>query len=244
MAPTIGITAWPRSVDLLGTPQPNQTVPTSYVSSVTRAGGVPVLLPTVDEEHIDDLLATVDAVVLTGGGDVAPDRYGSPVDPETDRVDPRRDRFDVAVARRLLERRTPTLAVCRGLQIVNVACGGSLHQHVPTHRCLEQPKDTAHEVTVAPTSRLAAITGTERLGVNSLHHQAVADLGDGLVVTARADDGLVEALEVVGDDHLVAVQWHPELLRDRPQHLGLFEDLVQRATPRPPPPTRSPSLHQ
>jgi putative glutamine amidotransferase len=232
MAPTIGITAWPRAVDLLGMPQPNQTVPTAYVSSVTRSGGVPVLLPTVDEDRIDDLLATVDAVILTGGGDVAPDRYGSAPEPETDRVDPRRDRFDIAVARRVLDRRTPTLAVCRGLQIVNVARGGSLHQHVPSHRCLDRPKDTAHQITVTPTSRLARITGTERLAVNSLHHQSVEVVGSGLEVTGRGDDGIVEAVECTDDDHLVAVQWHPELLRHRPDHLALFEDLVDRAAHR------------
>jgi putative glutamine amidotransferase len=229
MAPTIGITAWPRPVDLLGTPQSNQTVPTSYVSSVTRAGGVAVLLPVVADDDIDGMLDAVDGVVLTGGGDIAPDRYGTEQEPETDRVDPRRDRFDLAVTERLLERRTPTLAVCRGLQILNIATGGTLHQHVPTHTRLDVPKQTAHEVTVEPGTRLAGIVGAARLAVNSLHHQAVDQVGDGLRASARADDGIVEGLERIDDDHIHGVQWHPELLRDRPDHLALFEELVHRS---------------
>ncbi|MFA9566423.1 MAG: gamma-glutamyl-gamma-aminobutyrate hydrolase family protein, partial [Acidimicrobiales bacterium] len=126
MAPIVGITAWPRAVDLLGTPQPNQTVPTSHVSSIRRAGGTPVLLPVVPDDGIDDLLDAVDGVVLTGGGDLQPARYGADIEPETDRVDPDRDRFDLAVMDRVLARRTPALAVCRGIQILNVAAGGVL----------------------------------------------------------------------------------------------------------------------
>jgi putative glutamine amidotransferase len=231
MAPIIGITSWPRPVDLLGTPQPNQTVPTAYVSSVRRAGGVAVLLPVVPEDGIDDLLDAVDGVVLSGGGDLDPERYDAEAAPETDRVDPFRDRFDLALTERTLARRTPTLAVCRGIQILNVAAGGTLLQDVPSHRCLDRPKASAHGVEIAAESRLAAVVGAARLDVNSLHHQGIDRLGDGLVVTATADDGLVEALEREDDDHLVAVQWHPELLRDRPPHLALFADLVARSDP-------------
>lgn len=229
MAPVIGITSWPRPVDLLGTPQPNQTVPTSYVSSVRRAGGVAVLLPVVEESGIDDLLGAVDGVVLTGGGDIEPERYDVAAAPETDRVDPFRDRFDLALTERVLERRTPALAVCRGLQVLNVAAGGTLLQDVPTHRCLDRPKDAAHAVEVASGTRLADAVGASRLDVNSLHHQGVDRVGDGLVVTATADDGLVEALEPQAGDHVLAVQWHPELMRDRAEHLALFADLVARS---------------
>lgn len=229
MAPIVGITAWPRPVDLLGTPQPNQTVPTSYVSSIRRAGGIPVLLPVAPDDGIDDLLDAVDGVVLTGGGDLQPARYGADIEPETDRVDPDRDRFDLAVMDRVLARRTPALAVCRGIQILNVAAGGTLNQHVPTHTCLDRPKDTAHEVEIVAGTRLATVLGPGRFEVNSLHHQGIDRVGDGLIVSARAPDGLVEGLEPVDRDHLLAVQWHPELLRTRPEHLALFEDLVARS---------------
>ena len=229
MPPIIGITTWPRPVDLLGTPQHNQTVPTSYVSSVRRAGGTPVLLPVAPDDAVDDLLDAVDGVVLTGGGDLEPARYDAEIAPETDRVDPDRDRFDLTVTARVLDRHTPTLAICRGMQILNVAAGGTLCQHVPAHTRLDRPKDTAHEIDVVEGTRLAAVLGPGRFRVNSLHHQGIERVGDGLVVSATADDGLVEGLEPA-DDHLLAVQWHPELLRTRPEHLALFEDLVARST--------------
>jgi putative glutamine amidotransferase len=229
MAPIIGITAWPRPADLLGTPQHNQTVPTSYVSSVRRAGGTPVLLPVAPDDVIDDLLDAVDGVVLTGGGDLDPARYGASRADATDRVDPDRDRFDLAVVLRVLDRRTPALAVCRGIQVLNVAAGGTLTQHVPSHTHLDLPKETSHRVDVVERTRLAGVVGAGPFEVNSLHHQGIDVVGDDLVVTATAEDGLVEGLERAGDDHLLAVQWHPELLRHRPDHLALFEDLVERS---------------
>lgn len=231
MAPIVGITSWPRPVDLLGTPQPNQTVPTSYVSSVRRAGGTAVLLPVVPDDEIDDLLDAVDGLVLTGGGDIEPLRYECATAPETDRIDTHRDRFDLALTTRVLARRTPALAVCRGVQILNVVAGGTLHQHVPTHTCPDRPKDTVHPVDVVPGTRLAAVVGAaRRLAVNSLHHQAIDRVGEGLVVTGTAPDGLVEGLERADDDHVHGVQWHPELLRTRPEHLALFVDLVERSS--------------
>jgi gamma-glutamyl-gamma-aminobutyrate hydrolase PuuD len=231
MAPIIGITAWPRHADLLGSPQHNQTVPTSYVSSVRRAGGTAVVLPVVPDDEVDDLLDAVDGVVLTGGGDLDPASYGAERAAETDRVDPDRDRFDSTVTLRVLERHTPALAVCRGIQILNVVAGGTLDQHVPRHTHLDLPKDTAHEVEVVAGTRLAAVVGPGPFEVNSLHHQGIDRVGGDLLVTATADDGLVEGLERVDDGHILAVQWHPELLRHRPEHLALFEDLVERATP-------------
>ena len=230
MAPIIGISSWPRPVDLLGTPQRNQTVPTSYVSSVSRAGGVPVLLPVVPEEEIDPLLDAVHGLVLTGGGDLDPGGYDAESAPETDRVDPYRDRFDLALTARVLDRRTPTLAICRGIQILNVAAGGTLCQHVPSHTRLDRPKEAVHDVDVVDRTRLSAIVGPGSFAVNSLHHQCVDRIGAGLRVSATADDGIIEGLERDGDDHVHAVQWHPELLRHRPEHLSLFEELVERSS--------------
>lgn len=229
MAPVIGITSWPRPVDMLGFDQPNDTVPISYVSSVRRAGGLPVLLPVTPEDQLDELLDAVDGIVLSGGGDLDPARYGVEPAPETDRIDPRRDRFDLALTQRVLERRTPALAVCRGIQVLNVLRGGTLHQHLPSHRLLDRPKEPGHPVLVTAGTRLAGAVGAGALEVNSLHHQGLDRLGQGLVPVAVADDGLVEAVELDSDDHLLAVQWHPELLRHLPLHLALFADLVERS---------------
>lgn len=223
MKPRIGITTWPRPVDVDGRPEPNETVPHAYVRAVQKAGGLPLLLPVVDD--VDDLLASVDGVIVTGGGDVDPARYGAPPHPETGGVDPARDQFDTVLWNRLLDGGIPTLGVCRAVQILNVVRGGTLHQHLPEHRL----GDGLHPATIEPGSRLAAVVGATELEVNSLHHQGVDRVGEGLVVTARSPDGAVEALEVDGAPHVLAVQWHPELLRYRPEQLALFEDLVSRS---------------
>ena len=223
MKARIGITTWPRPVDVDGAPEPNETVPHAYVRAVHKAGGLPLLLPVLDD--VGDLLAAVDGVVVTGGGDVDPARYGAEPHPETGGIDPARDDFDTVLWNELLARRIPTLGVCRAVQILNVVRGGTLHQHLPAHRL----GNGLHPVTVQPDSRLAEVVGTTELEVNSLHHQGVDRVGDGLVVTARSGDGGVEALEVEGAPHVLAVQWHPELLRYRPEQLALFEDLVSRS---------------
>lgn len=223
MKPRIGLTTWPRAVDVDGTPEPNETVPRAYVRSIEKVGGLPLLLPVTDD--VDDLLDAVDGIIVTGGGDVDPARYGEAAAPETDGVDERRDEFDLALWRRILDRRMPALGICRGVQVLNVAFGGTLHQHLPEHRL----GDGLHPVTVEPSSRLAAVLGTTSIEANSLHHQAVARVGEGLRVTATSAEGGVEALEVDGHPEVLAVQWHPELLRHVPAQLALFDDLVSRS---------------
>ena len=201
-----------------------------YVKAVHRAGATPVILPVVDPADVDGLLDAVVAVVITGGRDVDPASYGHDADARCGPVDPRRDASDLAIARAVVARDFPTLAVCRGIQVLNVALGGTLDQHVDDHMRLEQYNVDAHEVTIEPDSRLAAIVGTTTLGVNTLHHQVVAGLGDGVRVVARNEDDQIEGIEVEGAPNVLAVQWHPELLRHRPEHLALFAQLVARAS--------------
>jgi putative glutamine amidotransferase len=222
--PRIGITSWPRPAGT--TPEASDTVPRAYVRAVERAGGLPILLPLVDPTDVEELLGAVDGVVVTGGGDVDPARYGAEPHPETGSIDPARDAFDTALWNGLLADGMPVLGICRAIQILNVALGGTLHQHVPDHRL----GDGFHLVEVG--SRLAEVIGAPTTDVNSLHHQSIDRLADGLTVTARAADGGVEAVEVDGHPQVLAVQWHPELLRHRPDQLALFEDLVSRASSR------------
>lgn len=225
--PRIGLTSWPRLVDQQGTPEPNDTVPRAYVRAVRKAGGIPLLLPLLDPDDVDDLLAAVDGIVVTGGGDVDPRRYGEDPADELWGVDSARDEFDQVLWRRLLDRPFPVLGVCRGAQTLNVALGGSLVQHLDGH---PNQADDRHTAEIDPRSRLARIVGSGTLEVNSLHHQAIDRAGTGVIVTARTTDGIVEAIEIEGAPHVLAVQWHPELLRHVPEHLALFGDLIERAS--------------
>jgi putative glutamine amidotransferase len=210
--PRIGITSWPRPIAIGSVQEPNETVPRAYVRSVVKAGGLPILLPVLGSESIDDVLDTVDGIVVAGGGDVDPLSYGEELAPETTDVDAERDAFDIALWRAIIEHNVPTLGVCRGMQILNVALGGTLVQHVEGHR------GGGHGI---------RFTDGRHVEVNSLHHQAIDRLGDGLTAIAHADDGVVEAVTI---DGLLAVQWHPELLRHEPAHLALFGQVVERAS--------------
>jgi gamma-glutamyl-gamma-aminobutyrate hydrolase PuuD len=193
-----------------------------------------VVLPVTDPENVPTMLSAVQGVVLTGGGDVQPSLYGATPEPETHNVDPRRDAFDIALVRGALEHDVPVLAICRGMQVANVALGGTLVQHVPgvTGQHHDQHKrghEAVHKVKVEPDSHLAEALGETELEVNSIHHQAVLEAAPGSRPVAWADDGTVEAFEVPGNRHFVAVQWHPELLEDWPEQQGLFRQLVSRA---------------
>lgn len=164
-------------------------------------------------------LDAIDGLVLTGGTDVNPARYGEARAPKSDDPDDPRDEFEISLIEQVLSEGLPILAICRGIQSLNVALGGSLIQHLPTtarHR-VRNPDDApgrhaaAHSVNVAPGSRLASILGGEgEFPVNSRHHQAVGRVADALVVSGLADDGVIEAVEMPGDAFVVAVQWHPE----------------------------------
>jgi len=210
-------------------------LPHSYLDAVRRAGAEPVV---VDPQpwtraEADALLARVDALVLTGGPDVAPARYGEAPHPSTYGLDDDADAGEIELALAAVERDVPTLAICRGIQVLNVALGGSLHQHIvddpgvaPHGRPGEAGGQYEHDVTIEGGTLLAKVLGTERARCACHHHQAVARLGTGLRVTARAADGIVEGLELDGSP-LLAVQWHPEdTAAADPAQQRLFDWLV------------------
>ncbi len=193
----------------------------SYPDCVALAGGLPVEL--TRSADIDAVVSRMDGIVLTGGADLDPTGYGADFHPETIGVEPERDRFEIAVFEAALRHRVPVLAVCRGLQVVNVARGGTLVQHLEpgvdgvtlTHAAWNQPAHAlVHPVETANGSVAATIYGPTTM-VNSLHHQAAGLLGAGLVATAWSPDGVVECLELAGFD-VFAVQWHPELVTAQP----------------------------
>jgi gamma-glutamyl-gamma-aminobutyrate hydrolase PuuD len=232
--PLVGISAYPRRTELPIGPVLLHTASRFYVDAVSRAGGLPVVLPVLDPAEAPELVGAVQGLVLTGGGDVEPSRYGAAPASETWGVDPARDAFEEALLRAALEREVPVLATCRGMQVVNVALGGTLVQHVPAvtgqdHSQEPRWREGVHKLKVEPDSHLAEALGTVELDVNSLHHQAVLEPAPGLRAVAWAEDGTVEAIELDGNHRLVAVQWHPELLEDWPEQQGLFRQLVAEA---------------
>jgi putative glutamine amidotransferase len=213
-----------------------------YYEAVAAAGGTPVLLPPLSSpEHAARALEVVDALVFPGGGDLPPEEYGaSPVEcPRYVPVDPGRLRAGrellVAAARSL----RPVLGVCYGHQLLNVVLGGDMVQDIPLlvagslDHAASGAVDSEHEVTLEPRSRLAELVGSERVRVNSAHHQSVGRAGAGLRIVARSSDGIVEAVEAEDPSHfLVGVQWHPERLGPGPAGLRLFEALVEAARER------------
>jgi putative glutamine amidotransferase len=224
------ITSITRNVSTLGVDMPNATIHHRFGELVEQAGGVPIY---ADHHAAPDALAdNFDAVVINGGGDVAPARYGATRHPRTYGVEERRDEFEIDLVRAAAARGVPVLGICRGIQLVNVALGGTLVQHVPEavgrdHMCADALDQRVHEVVLARGSRLAALYGRDRLSVNSIHHQAVGRPGPGLRVTATALDGTAEGIES-RDGRILGVQWHPELLAEPAarEHLPLFRWLL------------------
>jgi putative glutamine amidotransferase len=203
-----------------------------YVKAVRKAGGLPVLLPVLAPGDAASVLDMVDALIVTGGGDVDPANYGADAGPELGPTDPVRDAADLAITRAAVESNTPTLATCRGIQVLNVALGGTLVQHIDEHMRIDMYNEDVHAVDIDPASRLATILGTETLGVNSMHHQIIDRLGPGVRAVAHNHDGHIEAIEIDAAPAVLGVQWHPEMLRHRSDHLALFEDLVRQVVSR------------
>jgi len=202
-------------------------VPADYVRGVVRAGGAPVLVP--PGADIDATLEVVSGIVFTGGSDLDPSLYGADAHPETNGIVRERDDFELSLMRAALERDMPMLAICRGSQVLNVALGGDLEQHVPDRVHADTHKQvngvfTEHDVSVLDGTRLASLLG-DRHDVKSHHHQGFGSLGAGLRESARAPDGTVEALEDPSRRFTVGVLWHPEAGED----LALFEALVAEA---------------
>jgi putative glutamine amidotransferase len=207
-----------------------QKLDRNYVRSVERAGGIPVLLPFVRmaaEARV--LLERLDAVVFTGGPDIDPSRWGERKHPKAELLHPDREASDFLVIAEALRQDKPALFICCGHQELNVALGGSLHQHVYDLPGIgKHSKGATHEVELADGTRTREILGTARPTVNSWHHQAIRDVGRGLVVSARSQDGLVEGVESPKHRFAVAVQWHPERMQDDPRQQSLFRALLSK----------------
>ena len=211
-------------------------LPASYADAVVRAGGTPVLLPPVQE--LFAVVDRLDGLILSGGGDLAPSRYGQPAHETMYMVDGGRDSAELALARHAAEQQLPCLCICRGIQVLNVALGGTLIPHLPervgdglSHR-VPPRRPAFHEVQLEADSRLARAVDGGPVFVASWHHQSVDGIAPGLRVVARAADGVVEAIEMDTHPWLVAVQWHPEITAAHdPQQQALFDALVEAATP-------------
>ena len=228
MRPVVGITSYAQEASWGVWHVPAALVPLAYVDAVERAGGRALVVPPA-EEDVEETLDVLDGIVFSGGADVDPARYGAEAHPESDTPQTRRDAGELALLSASLERDMPTLAICRGAQLLNVARGGDLVQHLPEHVGSDDHKRIPGEFAVHPVeikagSRLAAIVGPGPQ-VTSHHHQALGTVGDGLVETAWAADGTLEAVEDPALRFAVGVQWHPEAGEDA----RLFEALVEQA---------------
>jgi len=217
-------------------PQPEMALGMVYARAVERAGGLPVVLPPVGHDAVPLLVDRLAGVCLSGGPDLDPAAYASERHAELGVVEPALDAFEMAVTRRADALGLPLLGICRGCQTLNVARGGSLHQHLPdvtdgsiVHRQTVSGRTPTHAVRIEPESRLAQVVGQDTLQVNSFHHQAVDRLGKGLRAVAWAPDGVVEGIEGSGPDFLLGVQWHVETLVEHAPHARLFEALVAEA---------------
>lgn len=199
-----------------------------YSDAVHRAGGLPVVMPPTDDvDVIDSTVDRCDAMVLLGGGDVCPSSYGQTERARLFGVNEFIDRFEIAAIRRAISRDIPVLAICRGHQVLNVALGGTLIQHLDS---TDDHRDTMHDVQLVPGSKVALAMGTHEPLVHSFHHQAIDALGDGLTVVGTYRDGTIEAVEHSTASWVLGVQWHPEdTAEDDPAHQGLFDELVRRA---------------
>jgi len=237
--PLIGCTTYRKTVDESSPINILGLMP-SYLEAVAAAGGIPVMIPLGLSD--DDLRATIqqmDGILLPGGGDIEPGVYQGQGHPTVGGIDEDRDRVEITVARTAVAEQKPLLAICRGVQVLNVALGGSLwedveqlmpqamhHEYVHSH-----PRNhLAHNVTIEPDSLLAKQLGRTETAVNSLHHQGIRRLAHELRATAVAPDGLIEGVEVINHPFAVGVQWHPEnLIHNVPHMLGLFQGLVEAA---------------
>jgi putative glutamine amidotransferase len=216
--PNVGVTCNLEVVKYGIWTEPAAMVPLTYVRAIARAGGRPLLIAPTPADLADpsELLDMLDGVLVTGGADVGPAAYDEPPHPQTGAAPQDRDAFELLLVQHAAERDLPCLGICRGMQVVNVAYGGGLEQHLPDRleQDIHRGEDGAfadHQVDVEPESLAAIAAGATRVAVKSYHHQGIARVGDGLKITARAEtDGTVEAIEDAGRRFMLGVLWHPE----------------------------------
>lgn len=231
MKPLVGITSWRRHLETFYGPDTLQTLSTHYIESVSAAGMIPVMFPAaLDPNDADRLVEMIDGVLISGGDDVDPSSYGA-ANTASKNTSSEVDEFEVAVARAAQHQGKPVLAICRGLQLLNVALGGTLLQevtseggvHEPVTRDHEEMQARRHVVRFESESTLAAMYGAREAKVNTLHHQGVDRIADDLIVEGRTDDGLIEAARYSGNWWALGVQWHPERLDG--DHQLIFTEL-------------------
>ena len=236
MKPVIGITSsfnWSQGMYALGE---------AYVESIEKAGGMPLILPSTKEADFEQTISMVDGVLLSGGVDLDPQIYGEQPMPKMGAVDPKRDYQEIQLAKMALEKKRPLLAICRGIQVLNVAAGGTLVQDIYTQvsnpikhawyvagNYEAPPGHPTHSINVEKDSRLFKIFGKQVLEVNSFHHQAVKKTGGDFKATAWTEDGVIEAIEYQGKEFIMGVQWHPERMING-EMIKIFQALVDTAT--------------
>lgn len=232
--PNIGIT-WCDEID---TDEYGEDLQ-AYIDAVEKAGGNPILLPLIDsEEEAKEILKSIGALILTGGEDVNPIYYDEEPDPYLEEVNEKRDKSDFLLLDAAIESDFPILAICRGCQVLNVIRGGTLYQDIPTqyestipHRSSDEIDFEYHDINIAEDSHLAGIMGSGILNVNSWHHQGIKELGDGLAVTAKTEDEMIEAIEMVDASFIIGVQFHPEWHVDDGdmEFLKMFKKIIKLA---------------
>lgn len=208
-----------------------------YLNAVQQVGAVPLIVAPLSKELIGTILDTVDAVCLSGGPDIDPSLYGHPPHAMLGPTELATDAFEIELAKEADKRGMPILAICRGAQVLNVARGGTLLQHIPDviegsdleHRQKELGPHTSHSVDIEAGSLMARTIGSLTTEVNSFHHQAVEELGQNLRICARSEDGIVEGIEAIDRDFVLGVQWHAESLTNRDEHEALFKGLADAA---------------
>ncbi len=234
--PLIGITTY-RTMNQYD--NPILALGENYVQAESRAGGLPVLIPLgLPEDQLTALIARLDGIIFSGGGDLESSIYGMEATPEVKNVDPDRDRLEIQMVREAVSEGLPFLGICRGLQVINVALGGTLYTHIadPHPRAVEHtfypdwPRDhLAHPVRVDRGSRLEAVLGIQQIQTNSLHHQGIRTLAPKLTPAAWASDGLIEGIELPDHPFGLGVQWHPEWMPTCAPMRALFSAFVEAA---------------
>jgi putative glutamine amidotransferase len=205
----------------------------TYLKAIEAAGALPLVIPPLAHDAVEPLLDRLDGMCLSGGPDLDPELYGARPHPELGPVEADLDRFELAIARRADARQMPILAICRGMQALNVVRGGTLNQHIPDlpgvipHRQREPGDVPTHRIRICPDTRLERVLGVRELDVNSFHHQAIERLGQDLEETATATDGTVEAVEDPSRHYVIGVQWHAEAMTNRETEARLFESFVE-----------------
>ncbi|AZR72319.1 hypothetical protein BBF96_02270 [Anoxybacter fermentans] len=234
MRKVIGITSSQQTVN-----DPLEfTLPKLYVRAIENVGGLPLILPIIDKDValIAEMVERVDGILLTGGVDVDPMLFGEEPHTEMGRIDPERDFFELHLAKIALEKNLPILGICRGCQVLNVAAGGTIVQDIPSFYGkdkVHKHKQTAprwyptHSVEIVKGSKLEAIFKTNKITVNSYHHQSVKEPAPGFIVSAKAKDGIIEAIEGIEYKYALGIQWHPELMWQKyPQFKNLFQSFI------------------